>query len=519
MNTSSKGDMTKPPDLSEYHSSITDELKSKEIFSGLRWTGAGQVTTEGVRMLVSIVLANLLSPGDFGLLSMASVATSFIMIFQYLGTSAVIIRQKMLSRALVNSLFILNVLFSLVLSLGLIFAAPLLASIYGEPTLIPIIQVMGLSFVITVAGTIPGSLLNRDMRFDLVAQAAFIGALVQGVIAIVMAYMGYEVWALVISNVISTAATSVFMWKVSGWQPNFTFTWSEVKQVAAFCLNMTGFHLIEYFSRDSDKFIIGKWLGEASLGYYTMAYRFCLYPPMSISPIINRVLFPTFSRVQDDNQQAQNIFLRAVGGIAFITLPMIVGLMVIATPFVHVVLGEKWLPAVSIIIWLSPVGIFNAIVTPATYVILSKGRTSWLFKFSIVSGIATITALAIGLQWGIIGISIAYSLVTIPLTGARFVMAFRLIELKTLGLIKALAPYSVCTFAMAVAIYGARLALRLVEVAPLIEILVVVPFGILVYTGLILVWRPPALKDFLSVLPTKARAYGYKILKALRVQV
>lgn len=474
---------------------------SNELFSGIRWTGAGQVVTEAVRMLVSVVLARLLVPEDFGLLSMASVITGLVMIFQYLGAAAVVIQRQQISERLISSLFYLNIIASIILSGVLYLAAPSLASMYNEAGLVPVIEALSLSFIITAVGTIPGALLNRDLRFDRMAQVSFIAAAVQGIVAVVMAYAGYGVWALVISNILSSLASSLFMWWASGWFPRAGLYWSELRQVAGFCLNMTGLNLVDYSSRDADKFVIGKWLGEANLGYYTMAYRFCLYPPLVISPILNRVLFATFSRLQDDDDQLQLIYLRAVGGIAFITFPLIAGMMAVADPFVMAVLGEKWAPAIPIMIALGPVGALQAISTPANYVMLAKGKANWLFWLTIISTTLTILAFLGAIPFGVVWVATAYSIITLPLTVIRFKLSFQLLRVPFFKLLKATWPYLFASILMCGSVYALRLLCEWLQIGSMVEMVLIIPLGAVVYTVLMLLWQPPAVRDFAKALP------------------
>lgn len=494
-------------------------LDPKKVFSGVRWTGFGQVATETTRLIISVVLARLLAPQDFGLLSMASVVTGFVMIFQYMGSSAIVIQRKDLTVSLTNSLFVLNVIASLILSLALIGAAPWLAGLYHEPQLVPIIQILGISFVVTAVGTVPGSLLNRNMQFDKLARAALYSTVLQGVVAVFMALMGFGVWALVISSVLSSILSTVYLWTAAKWKPTLVFDWPEFKGILGFSLNLTGLNLVDYTSKDVDKFLLGRYLGEAALGFYTMAYRFTLYPPAAITPVLSRVLFPTFSKIQDDYAQMRTIYLRSIGAITFITLPLIVGIMVVANPFVEVVLGNKWMHSVAVMIWLAPIGIFHALSTPAAHVMLAKGKAAWLFHLSLFTGLGTIGAFLYGMQWGLIGAAIAYSIITLPLTAARFWLASKLLQMGFGAVARTLWPYVASSFVMAVAIYGARLGLMVLGLGPLVQICVAIPLGALTYLGMSLWLRPPALFDFIALVPSKIRTKLQRFLPTKEVRV
>ena len=188
---------------------MNDNLfESETVVSGIRWSGAIQFIGESVRVVVSVILARLLAPEDFGLLAMASVVTGFLVLFQYMGMRAVIIQRKELPSDLVNSLFVLNLAFGLVIALIMILGAWPLAMLYRTGEVAPVIRVLGLAFIITSIGMVPGSLLARNMRFDLIARVRFIEVGVYGAVAIALAYAGWGVWALVAASLVSSVAST-----------------------------------------------------------------------------------------------------------------------------------------------------------------------------------------------------------------------------------------------------------------------------------------------------------------------
>ncbi len=476
-------------------------LESKTVVSGIRWSGAIQFIGESVRIVVSVILARLLAPEDFGLLAMASVVTGFLVLFQYMGARGVIIQRKELPPDLVNSLFVLNLAFGFIIALGLILGASALAMLYKNSEVAPVIRVLGMAFIITSTGMVPGSLLARNMRFDLIARVRFIEVAVYGAAAIILAYSGWGVWALVAASLISSVASTARLWMVSDWRPSWTFNWAEVKKVIGYSLNLTGSSIVEYTAYNVDRFIIGRWLGSALLGHYSIANRFCLLPLDTIAPVLMRVLFPALSRIQDDVAQLQKIFLRACGGIAFITLPLMTGLCIVAGPFVLAVLGLKWKPVIPILMLLSPIGIFRSVSAPANGVLLSTGRSDWLFRVTLITGITVTGSIFCGLSWGIIGVASAYAIVMVPLTYLRFAVALRLIELRFSDLLGSLRPYIIATAIMAGLVLACRLMLENIGFESYLVLVICVLLGIVIYASLMLFMRPPAVFDLLRILP------------------
>jgi O-antigen/teichoic acid export membrane protein len=481
---------------------MNDNLfESETVVSGIRWSGAIQFIGETVRVVVSVILARLLAPEDFGLLAMASVVTGFLVLFQYMGARGVIIQRRELPPDLVNSLLVLNLAFGLIIALGLILGASALATLYRTSEVAPVIRVLGVAFIITSIGMVPGSLLARDMRFDLIAKVRFIEVAVYGAVAIALAYSGWGVWALVAASLVSSVASTVRLWMVAEWRPRWTFNWCEVKKVIGYSLNLTGSSVVEYATRNVDRFIIGRWLGSALLGHYSMAIRFCLLPLDTIAPVLMRVLFPALSRLQDDVGRLQKIFLRACGGIAFIALPLMTGLCVVAGPFVLVLLGAKWEPVILLLMLLSPIGILRSVSAPANGILLATGRSDWLFRVMLVTGIAVTGSIFCGLNWGIIGVASAYAIVTVPLTYLRFAVAFRLVGLRFSDLVSSLRPYILATAIMAISVLACRFMLENIGFELYLVLVICVSLGIVVYVSMILFMRPPAVVDILRILP------------------
>jgi len=403
--------------------------------SGVRWSAVGQITGQGVRFGVSVSLARLLVPEDFGLLGMAVVITGFMQLFRSLGTTGVIIQKEELSSELLSSLFIINVAMGLILAGSLALSGAFVASLYGTARVAPIMQVLGVTFVISSFGLVQRSLLNRDMRFDRLVPIELITTVVQGVTAISLACLGWKVWALVVANIVNSMVSTCLLYWVSPWRCRLCFRWSEVRNVKSYGLNLTGAHIAGYLLRNTDKLIIGRFLGAASLGYYSMAYSLYMVPLQSITSILNRLLFPVFTRLQADDARLRREVLRAIGGIAFLTFPMLAGLGVVAQPFVVGLLGDKWSPIIRLIMIFCPVGMLNSIAATTGNIYLAKGRSDWLFRWQLGAGITITVSFACGLPWGIVGVASAYAIVMLPLAYLSFVISFRLINLQLVAVI------------------------------------------------------------------------------------
>ncbi|MCK5644761.1 MAG: lipopolysaccharide biosynthesis protein, partial [Gammaproteobacteria bacterium] len=222
----------------------------------------------------------------------------------------------------------------------------------------------------------------------------------------------------------------VLVWITEHWRPKLHFNWNDIKTIIGYSANLSGFSLLNYFSRNADYLLIGKFLGATSLGYYTLAYRLMLFPLSKISSVLSKVMFPALSQIQHDNSKFKKFYFKSTKYTAFVTFPLMLGLFAVADEFVLVVFGVKWVPVIFLIKVLSIVGLMQSIETTVGSIYLAKGRTDWLFRWGIFSSIITVSAIIIGLQWGINGVAVCYMIAALLIAYPNFAIPFRLIDLS-----------------------------------------------------------------------------------------
>jgi lipopolysaccharide exporter len=211
-----------------------------------------------------------------------------------------------------------------------------------------------------------------------------------------------------------------------------------VKSVSCYSLNLTGFNISNYFIRNADYILIGRFIGAGALGFYTLAYNLMLFPLQNISAIIGRVMFPAYSRIQDDDTIFRSVYLKVACTIALITFPMMTGLWALAEPFVLAIFGSRWSPVIILIMILAPVGLLQSIGTTVGSIYQAKGRTDWMFRWGSASGVIRIIAFVIGLQWGVVGVATAYAVSTVLLIYPGYAIPLSLINLRVSELWRAL---------------------------------------------------------------------------------
>ncbi len=478
-----------------------------DIYTGVRWSAVSAWSAQAIQLGISIVLARLLRPEDYGLLAMATVFIGFLGLFKTMGFGTAVIQRRELNDTLLSSLFYLNLAVACLLAVACAGAAPLCAWIYRDPRVTPIMVALAVNFPFSASAVIPSALLNRRMSFDRIAIASILPVVISGGAAIWLAARGWGVWALVTSSIVGTIIETGLFHALCRWHPRPVFRWSEARSVFHFGANVTGFGLFNYFARNADQFIIGAFLGAQPLGFYSLAYGIMLRPRDAVTSVLGRVLFPAFSRMQDDDARLKAAYLRACGAIAFVTFPMMAGLFVVARPFVEVVLGAKWLPALPLIYVFAPMGVVHSVGAAVGHLFLAKGRADWQFHWGVFASLVLTASFFLGLPWGPLGVAVSYSLGILLLFVPGHSIAFRLVKgLRIRDLLRTVAPYALQSGTMACCVAVCQAALASTAASKSVALILSVLVGVIVYAGLALLLSPPALADFLRMIPRTSRS-------------
>lgn len=388
---------------------------------------------------------------------MAAVVIGFIELFQDLGTATAVIQRKDPSPALLASMFWLNAGFGFAAMLVLYLASPLAGAFYREPQVIPIMQALSLSFLLSGLSNLQKSLLERDLKFNKLARIEIGTALFATLVGIAAAFLGHGAWSLVYQMLAGNFALTLLLWGASGWRPSRQFDWAEVRSVMSFSLNLTGASIFNYFARNADKLLIGRFLGSQDLGYYDLAYRLMQYPLQSISAVIGRVMFPLYSRMQDDAGQFGRSYLKVASMIALISFPLMLGMTAVAEPFVLTLFGAAWNPVIPLVLILAPLGAVQSITTTVGNIYMAKGRADWALWWTIGAGLLIVLSFVLGLRWGILGVTASYAIMSLLLTYPAFAVPFRLIGLRVRDLGSVLWRSAACGLAMYAVVAGTAL--------------------------------------------------------------
>jgi O-antigen/teichoic acid export membrane protein len=463
--------------------SLMTELRQKTL-AGITWSITSQAGKQVIALIIGIILARLLSPREFGLIAMITVMTGFAAIFAELGLSAALIQKQDVRQDHLSSVFWINLIGGLLLMLIFIVGAPLIAGFYHEPTLIPLTMLISTNFLIGSLNIVQKTLITKSLDFRTVAIAEISAIAVSGILAILLAYSGFGVWSLAIQSVVCSIVTAMLLWKLNTWRPKFTFNGRAVKELLGFSANLLGTQSLNYWVRNLDNLLIGRFLGTVALGGYSWAYSIMLFPQTNISSVISRVMFPSFSMIQKEKERIKSIYLSVTRVIALVTFPMMCGLFVTVVPFVMAVFGPQWAGMIPILQVFCVVGLIQSIGTLNGNLYLSQGRADLQFKIGLILRTNAILGIIVGLHWGVVGVALGYATASFINSYPNLFFAGRLINLTYSELMKNLADVFACSATMAAAVWSLGLLLP-TDWPHWAYLAVQVPFGIAIYTGLV----------------------------------
>jgi len=403
------------PDLSKKTSNYFDTEHLKADLKGLSVRG-GAVTmaAQGIKFFLRmgsiVVLARLLTPEDYGLVAMVAVVANFVMMFKDMGLSMATVQKADIDHAQISTLFWINIAISLIIMAIMAALAPVVAWFYGKSELVLVTLALAGTFIFGGLTIQHQALLRRQMYFGKLAVIEIVAMFNSVIAAIILAWYGAGYWALVIMQLVAAISIAVGVWFACDWRPSLPKRGTGVRPMLAFGRDFTGFNFINYFARNLDKILLGKFFGTFSLGLYSRAYNILMLPISQIRTPMMSIAIPAMSRLQNDPEQFKRYYLKLVSIIAFISMPLMVFLVVCSKEVICVVLGEKWLGAVPIFRILAIAAFIQPVATLWGTVLISLGQSRRFLKWGILHAIIMVSSFVIGLPWGPIGIAMSYAL-------------------------------------------------------------------------------------------------------------
>jgi O-antigen/teichoic acid export membrane protein len=458
------------------------------MWVALSWGGRNALSMVG-----AVVLARILEPHAFGLVAIALTITTVLEYVQESGVGAALIQRRDDVKRAAASAFLWSSSAGLVLGAFCFAAAPWLARGFGAPDATNVIRAMSLLLVIRGVSIGPGSLLDREMNFRMRAIGELSAGLTQLGISLGLAIAGFGVWSLVIGQVAATIVQSAILWALAPWRPHpRDARVSVLREMLRYGRFVSLGNILGLVNRTLDNFVVGRLLGAASLGVYSVAYRLGDFPTGVVGYAVGRVMFPAYSRLQDDLSAFRNAFVQNMERVTLLALPTSVALFVYAEQIVSVLLGPKWHGAVAPLRILAVYTVIRSFVSPTGAVFQGAGKPHlvplWAIPQSVLFPVALVLLVP---RFGIDGAAVAV-LVSFAASGIpAFVVCMRMLELRASVLLPRLRPLLVASTLMGVAMaLTARASLP--QAASLAAGVVV---GISVYAASVFVLARPLLRS------------------------
>jgi len=371
---------------------------------GLFWSAMDRFGGQGIQFVFGILITRILLPADYGLVGMILIFWAVGQTLVDSGFGSALIWKKNPTPADYSTVFYFNVSTSLILYLIFYLLAPLIAGFYDEPKLIGLIRVLCLNFILLSFGLIQQVVLQKKVDFKLMSFVNVASSLVAGIVALYMAVKGFGPWAIVVQILAKSFVTSLLLWIFNRWRPVFIFEWLSLKELFGYGSKLTAAGLIYTIFQYLYFPIIGKLFPLAALGFYTRASQLQDFPVKTLGSVFNRVAFPVFSAIQDNNERLKNAVRKTLRTMVFFNFPMLLGLVAVADPLIEVVLTEKWLPASGYFKLLCLVGLFYSFQVVNGEILKTKGKLGWVLKLEIISKSVMIISVLITWRWGITAI-------------------------------------------------------------------------------------------------------------------
>ncbi|HET7031832.1 MAG TPA: lipopolysaccharide biosynthesis protein [Casimicrobiaceae bacterium] len=460
-------------------SPTTNDLSGR-VVRGAAWMGTLVVTRALLTLGATAILARLLTPADYGYVAMAAVVTEFAAALCVFGLPAIIVQTPRLRRLDLDSAFWFSVILGVGIAALLIACSRPIADLFLEPRLAPILCATSTLILFEEVSAVHQSIVYRLLlfRYEFICQLA---ALLVGIAtSISLAVAGYGVWSLVWGSVSGRAAHFLLLWYLIPYVPRLRFGIGFIRRNVRVGGSYFGLAALNIVTSRMDTTTVGRAFGATELGYYQTAFALPEELRSRISLALQRVLFPAYARLQSDHRSFQEGVLQSLRVLAAITMPMGVGLAVLADLIVRTLYGEQWLPVVPLLQVIAIIGVTRALYGLLANIYKAKGRPDLDFKIGVGLVPLLLVAIIFGTQWGTLGVAIGVLVFNVVLLGSA-VRALQLIELDPFDALAAVAP-AACAAGLMGAMLVALDAMDLMpRSTPALELLVLVPTGAVLF--------------------------------------
>lgn len=449
----------------------------KKVVHNLFWRFAERSGAQIVSFVVSLILARLLLPEDYGTVALITVFTNILQVFVDSGMANALIQKKDADDLDFSTAFWFNIFLCSIIYFLLFIVSPLIAKFYDNIELTKITRVLGITILISGLKNVQQAYVSRKLIFKKFFFATLLGTLSSAILGIYLAYKGYGVWALIVQQLTNTIVDTMMLWILVPWRPHFLFSFSRFKILFSFGWKLLVSGLIDTIYNNLRQLIIGKMYSTADLAYYNKGKQFPEIIITNIDTSINSILFPVMSNVQDEKSNVKHIMRRSIKVSSFVIWPFLVGLIVIADPLVRIILTDKWLPIIPYLRIFCLTFALWPIHTVNLNAINALGRSDIFLILEIIKKGIGIAVLILTMWHG--PLIMAWSMLFIGVISV-FINSFpnnKLLNYSLLEQLKDILPNMILSAVMGVFVY----LLVYVPICDLLKVLIQIAAGIMIY--------------------------------------
>lgn len=376
------------------------ELKNKTI-NGLKWSALERILSQGVQLILMLILARLLGPKAFGLIGMLAIFIAVGQVFIDSGFSSALIRKIDRTNIDYSTAFYFNIIVAVCCYTLLFFSADYIADFYQQPELVLLTKIIGLTLIANSFSVVPRTILTVSMNFKAQAKASIFSVIVSGVVALILALKGFGVWALVAQTLSASFLSALFLNLITRWVPDLCFSKKSFDYLFGFGGKLLLSGLLETTFNNIYQLIIGKKFSAENVGQFTQANQISSIPAMTMTNIIQRVTYPMFSHMQEDPHKMDEYYLLTMKVAALFIFPLMTGIAILAQPLLHLILGSQWHQAAGLVTILALAYMLYPIHAINLNVLQVKGRSDLFLKLEIVKKIIGISIVLITMNYSI----------------------------------------------------------------------------------------------------------------------
>lgn len=351
--------------------------------------------------MVGLILARLLTPAEYGIMAMIAIFIAVSNSIVDSGFSNALIRKVRIEKVDYNTVFLFNLIVSIVLYILLYVAAPAISLFFKEPVLIDVLRVIGLILIVNALGIIPRTILVRGIDFKTQTKVSIISSVSSGLVGIGMAIVGFGVWSLVWQQLSRQILNSLFLWIFCKWMPQWEFSVKSFKEMFGFGYKLLLSGLLDTLYKNVYYVVIGRCYSSAQLGQYTRAEQFNTIFSSNLTSIVQRVSYPVLSSIQEEPERLREAYRQIIKTTMLVTFACMLGLAAVAKPLIIILIGEKWLTAVSFLQIICFSGMLYPLHAINLNILQVKGRSDLFLKLEIIKKTIAVFPILIGIFYGI----------------------------------------------------------------------------------------------------------------------